>query len=98
MEEVLLEAADKAGATIVSHHFHKFSPHGVSGVVIIQESHLTIHTWPEHQFASIDIYTCGAEMNFDAAVEYLKVKFASNKIVIKQFERGNQVIKQLIEQ
>lgn len=98
VEEALLEAADKAGATIVSHHFHKFSPHGVSGVVIIQESHLTIHTWPEHQFASVDIYTCGTEMNFDAAVEYLKVKFASDKIVIKHFERGNQVIKQLIEQ
>jgi len=92
VEEALLEAANKAGATVVSHHFHKFSPCGVSGVVIIQESHLTIHTWPEHNFASVDIYTCGEEMNFESAVNYLKVKFASDKIVLKHFERGNHVI------
>ena len=98
VEQALLEAANKAGATIVSHHFHKFSPCGVSGVVIIQESHLTIHTWPEHAFASVDIYTCGKEMNFESAVDYLKQKFVSDKIVIKHFERGNHIIKQLIEE
>tara|TARA_B100000809_G_scaffold223422_1_gene232953 strand:- start:254 stop:661 length:408 start_codon:yes stop_codon:yes gene_type:complete len=92
VEEALIEAANKAGATIVSHHFHKFSPCGVSGVVIIQESHLTIHTWPEHNFASVDIYTCGEEMNFESAVNYLKHKFASDKIVLKHFERGNHLI------
>lgn len=92
VEEALLEAADQAGATIVSHHFHKFSPCGVSGVVIIQESHLTIHTWPEHNFASVDIYTCGKEMDFTAAVNYLKTKFDCDKIVTKHFERGNHMI------
>ena len=92
VEEVLLEAANKAGATVVSHHFHKFAPCGVSGVIIIQESHLTIHTWPEHNFASVDIYTCGEEMDFETAVKYLKVKFVSDKIVLKHFERGNHII------
>ncbi len=98
VEEALLEASKRAGATIVSHHFHKFAPCGVSGVVIIKESHLTIHTWPEHGFASVDIYTCGESMNFDLAVAYLKTKFNSDKIVLKHFERGNHIIKQLIEQ
>jgi len=92
VEESLLKAAEKAGATIVSHHFHKFSPYGVSGVIIIEESHLTIHTWPEHNFASVDIYTCGEEMDFESAVNYLKVKFGSDKIVLKHFERGNHII------
>jgi len=58
-EQFLLEAAQKMGATVVSNDFHAFSPYGVSGVVIIKESHLTIHTWPEHQYAAIDIFTCG---------------------------------------
>ena len=92
VEEALLEAAQRAGATVVSHHFHKFSPVGVSGVVIIQESHLTIHTWPEHNFASVDIYTCGEEMNFTAAVNYLKSKFECDEIVTKHFETGNHMI------
>ena len=64
----------------------------MSGVIIIEESHLTIHTWPEHNFASVDIYTCGEEMDFESAVNYLKVKFASDKIVLKHFERGNHII------
>ncbi|TXB70169.1 adenosylmethionine decarboxylase [Phaeodactylibacter luteus] len=59
LEEAMQEAAERMGATIVSSHFHKFSPYGASGVVIIQESHLTLHTWPEHGYAAVDIFTCG---------------------------------------
>ena len=97
MQKVLLDAAKEANATIVSHHFHTFSPHGVSGVVIIQESHFTIHTWPEHNFASIDIYTCGDDMNFEQGIDYLQKELQANKLVKKHFERGNHIIKQLID-
>lgn len=55
----MLEAARASGATIVTHSFHHFSPHGVSGAVIIAESHLAIHTWPEHAFAAVDYFSCG---------------------------------------
>ena len=51
-------AAIKAKATIVNESFHKFSPWGVSGVIVIQESHLTIHTWPEYCYAAVDLFTC----------------------------------------
>lgn len=59
MNKLLLEATLKSGAEIREVAFHKFAPQGVSGVVIISESHLTIHSFPEHGYASIDVYTCG---------------------------------------
>lgn len=59
VRETLLAAAVYAGATIVTQSFHKFEPQGVSGVVVISESHLSIHTWPERGYAAMDFYTCG---------------------------------------
>ena len=59
IEEIMKDAAVKSGATIVSSHSNLFNPHGVSGVVIIAESHITIHTWPEHGYAAVDVFTCG---------------------------------------
>jgi len=60
IEALLLNAARAAGATVVTSTFHRFAQNGVSGVVVVQESHLSIHTWPEHGYAAVDIYTCGA--------------------------------------
>lgn len=59
IESLMLRAAQAAGATVVASTFHRFAPHGVSGVVVVKESHLSIHTWPEHGYAAVDIYTCG---------------------------------------
>ncbi|MBM7648856.1 S-adenosylmethionine decarboxylase [Bacillus ectoiniformans] len=59
IEKIFVDAALKSGAEIREVAFHKFAPQGVSGVVIISESHLTIHSFPEHGYASIDVYTCG---------------------------------------
>ena len=59
IEAILTRAAEAARATVVASRFHRFSPHGVSGVVIIEESHLAIHTWPESGYAAVDFYTCG---------------------------------------
>ncbi|MBU1650990.1 adenosylmethionine decarboxylase, partial [bacterium] len=56
------DAAELSGATIVEEVFHMFSPHGVSGVVVIAESHLAIHTWPEYGYAAVDLFTCGDEI------------------------------------
>src|SRR5690625_8008884 len=63
IETALLEAAVAARATIISHSFHKFSPHGVSGIVVIAESHIAIHTWPEYRYAAVDIFTCGESID-----------------------------------
>ena len=62
IEELLLEAVKISGATALNSTFHKFSPHGVSGVVVISESHFSIHTWPEYGYCALDIFTCGTEI------------------------------------
>ncbi|HKJ32859.1 MAG TPA: adenosylmethionine decarboxylase, partial [Balneolales bacterium] len=59
VEKILLVGTKKSKASIISHNFHKFSPHGVSGTVVIAESHVAIHTWPEYGYAAVDIFTCG---------------------------------------
>ena len=71
LERALRTAAEAMGACVVTSNFHQFSPYGVSGVVIIQESHLTIHTWPEHRYAAIDIFTCG-EIELECGVQHLQ--------------------------
>ena len=58
LRETMLKAAEETGATVVGEIFHQFSPQGVTGVVAIAESHLCIHTWPEHRYAAVDIFTC----------------------------------------
>ncbi|MGF1510816.1 MAG: adenosylmethionine decarboxylase [Myxococcota bacterium] len=59
IQRLLTRAAEDAGATVVAAVFHRFSPQGISGVVVIEESHLSIHTWPEAGYAAVDFYTCG---------------------------------------
>ncbi|WP_347549335.1 adenosylmethionine decarboxylase [Pseudalkalibacillus hwajinpoensis] len=70
IEETFVEAALKSGAEVREVAFHKFAPQGVSGVVIISESHLTIHSFPEHGYASIDVYTCG-DLDPNVAANYI---------------------------
>jgi S-adenosylmethionine decarboxylase len=70
IEQIFVDAALKSGAEIREVAFHKFAPQGVSGVVIISESHLTIHSFPEHGYASIDVYTCG-DMDPNIAADYI---------------------------
>jgi S-adenosylmethionine decarboxylase len=73
----MVEAARRAGATIVSECFHRFSPHGVSGVVVIAESHLAVHTWPEHGYAAVDFFTCGDTLRGDLCFAWLLEAFGA---------------------
>ena len=70
IEKTFVDAALKSGAEVREVAFHKFAPQGVSGVVIISESHLTIHSFPEHGYASIDVYTCG-DLDPNIAADYI---------------------------
>ena len=78
LEKVMIEAAQRAGATVINSMFHHFSPFGVSGVVVIQESHLTIHTWPEQGFAAVDLFTCGTQTKPAAGFDPLKTRTPSH--------------------
>lgn len=88
VESALLEATRKSKATIISHNFHKFSPHGISGVVVIAESHVTIHSWPEYNYAAVDIFTCGDTIDPWVIQEYLKDAFESKNISSMEMKRG----------
>lgn len=88
IREVMLEAASASGATIVGNIFHHFSPQGVTGVVVIAESHLAIHTWPEYRYASVDLFTCGSHLDPWVGFEYLKERLQSKKWMSKEIIRG----------
>jgi S-adenosylmethionine decarboxylase len=84
----MLEAARRACATVVNTVFHEFSPCGVSGVVVIAESHLAIHTWPEQRYAAVDIFTCGDVLEPKVAADYLQQLLGATQVSLVQFERG----------
>lgn len=88
IEKIMNEAAEYSGATIVESVFHHFNPYGVSGAVIIAESHLTIHTWPEYGYASVDVYTCGDSVSPWKAAEYLGEKLKANRTESFEVPRG----------
>ena len=88
VEKGMLAAAEKAGATVINSTFHHFSPFGVSGVIVIQESHFSIHCWPEYGYASLDIYTCGETVDPWIAYEYLKKEFKASHGSTVELNRG----------
>jgi len=88
VENALLGAAKEAKATIVTSTFHTFNPYGVSGVVVIAESHLTIHTWPEIGYAALDVFTCGGEALPAKAVDYCIRAFEATNHSFIEIKRG----------
>jgi len=88
VQEIMVSAAKEAKATIVEISFHKFSPFGISGVVVIAESHISIHTWPEYGYAAIDIFTCGDVLKPETAANYLVDKFQSKNPSVMEVKRG----------
>lgn len=88
VEDIMVNAALEAGAEVREVVFHKFSPQGVSGVVVISESHLAIHTWPELGYAAVDVFTCGDKVNPWDACNFLAEMFGANSVDAKETQRG----------
>ena len=88
LRDALLTAAIECGATVLGESFHRFNPHGVSGMVVIAESHLSIHTWPEYGYAAADIFTCGDSVQPERAAEILIEKLGSRSHSIVEIQRG----------
>ncbi|CAH1001289.1 S-adenosylmethionine decarboxylase proenzyme [Neolewinella maritima] len=86
-ERILLVAAAAMGATVIEARFHAFSPHGVSGVVVIAESHLTVHTWPEHGYAAVDVFSCG-DLDLSAGLEVLEQEYGASRVYAERVLRG----------
>ena len=96
IESAMVEAARKAGATVIQSSFHHFSPFGVSGVVVIQESHLAIHTWPEYQYAAVDLFTCGETVDPWVSFDHLKTAFkAANHSSIEMYRGSLSLLKRI---
>lgn len=91
IERILVDAALEAGAEIREVAFHKFSPQGVSGVVVISESHLAIHTWPELGYAAVDVFTCGERVDPWNACEHIKAGFGADHVTSLEVKRGTFV-------
>lgn len=88
VEDIMVNAALEAGAEVREVVFHKFSPQGVSGVVVISESHLAIHTWPELGYAAVDVFTCGDKVNPWDACNFLAEMFGAESVDAKETQRG----------
>ena len=88
IKEILVCAANACKATIVDTSFHELNPFGVSGVVVIAESHISIHTWPEYRYAAVDIFTCGDVIKPDVAVEYIATRLQCKKPSVVEVRRG----------
>ena len=86
----LLERAARAfGLTVIAEEFHQYQPQGVSGVLILAESHLAVHTWPERGFAAVDLFTCGSRPDAARLAEHLKTALGAERIEARQIGRGS---------
>lgn len=88
LRSTLVAAATDCGAMVLGDSFHPFHPQGVSGVVVIAESHLAIHTWPEYGYAAVDIFTCGTSVEPEKAAEVLIEKLGAKNHSVVEVQRG----------
>ncbi len=88
VKAAMLDAVRAANATLLNIYVHTFSPQGVTGVAVLSESHLSVHTWPEHGYVAADVFTCGATTTPQAAAEVLAQRFAATQTVVQELERG----------
>lgn len=88
LEEYVKESVRRSGATIVRSVFHRYSPQGISGVVVIAESHISIHTWPEYGYAALDFFTCGEAVDPYKAYDFMREKLESSDAQLSEVKRG----------
>ena len=88
LEHHLLAAVKLSGATVIQPFFHQFSPHGVTGVVVVAESHFCLHTWPEYGYCALDIFTCGDSVDANLSLDYLKESLKAANASVMEIKRG----------
>ena len=91
IETTLRHCVDAAGATLLHIHLHRFEPSGgVSGVALLAESHISIHSWPERNYAALDVFMCG-DTNPEAAIDVMRAAFSPDKVIVKTELRGREL-------
>lgn len=91
VSKVLLESARLSGAGVVAQRFHQFDPYGVSGVVVLSQSHITAHTWPEYGYAAVDLFFCSDDVDVNAAIHTLEMGFGSRRFRSHSIIRDSQL-------
>jgi S-adenosylmethionine decarboxylase proenzyme len=98
LEKEMNQAALVSKATIIKSVFHQFSPQGVTGVVVVAESHLAIHTWPEYGYAAVDFFTCNLTMDYQKTYAYLAEVLDSKKHHFESVKRGQLALKKTTDE
>lgn len=98
VREILRSAATEARATVIRVFCHEFSPEGVTGVALLAESHLSVHTWPEEGYAAADIFTCGQSTDPQLAAQYLLEGFKAKNSTTLELKRGNMRAREAVHQ
>ena len=88
IKQTLISAAQKSGARIMGETFHKFTPVGVTGIVSIAESHISIHTWPEFNYAAVDIFSCGEDFDLERCAKVISDKLKCEQVTKREINRG----------
>ncbi|MGB9598486.1 MAG: adenosylmethionine decarboxylase [Minisyncoccales bacterium] len=88
LKEILFRAAKKSNNTPLKFVYHKFKPQGLTAVLLLAESHIAVHSWPEFDYWAIDIFTCGKNNNVEKAFEFLKKEFFPQRVRFKIFKRS----------
>lgn len=91
IQNAFRKCVDVCGATLLHIHTHKFSPQGVSGVAVLAESHISVHTWPEIGYGAFDVFMCG-DADPWRAVDVLKEAFATDHVEVRELLRGEELI------
>ena len=95
IKEILVETAKVIKATVIDIVCHHFSPYGVTGVAILAESHISIHTWPEYKYVAADIFLCGCAISPQVAASYLTQAFHAKEVSLAEFKRGDVISRQI---
>ena len=88
---IIGNAAQAAGCTIIGERFHRFSPQGVTGVLLLKESHIAVHTWPEHGYAAVDLFSCNLINDLRPVASVLKEGFAAKRVDVREVLRGKGI-------
>lgn len=87
LEEILLDTTNKVGFRVVAKSFHQFEPNGATGVVLLETSHISVHSWPEFDFVALDVYSCSGKTKAKKAIRYLVKALDPEKVQMKEVER-----------
>jgi S-adenosylmethionine decarboxylase len=88
LRDDVLRAVALSGAHIIKDVFHKFAPQGVTGIVVIAESHVAIHSWPEHQYLACDVFSCSRRMDVQALISDLQASIKATEVIVQEIARG----------